>query len=205
MVVTALGLTLGALAVTPVLAHEPAAATGAGVKGDMIAWIKDAEEKLIMLAEATPEAKYSFRPSKDVRTSGEVFMHVAAANYGLPSFWGVTPPAGFEFATYEKSITKKADIQKALKESFAHMEQALMSASDADFERAVEFFGMKTTVRGGYMLLLSHAHEHLGQSIAYARMNDIVPPWTAKQQAEMKAQADKKAAEGKKAAAAGNK
>jgi hypothetical protein len=106
-----------------------------------------------------------------------------------------------DFQTYEKSLTSKADITKALKESFAHMEKGLMGLADADFERPAEFFGMKTTVRGGYMLLLSHSHEHLGQSIAYARSNNITPPWTARDAAAAAA----KAAEAKKAAAGESK
>ena len=154
-----------------------------GVKGEMLMWIKDAESKLIDLAEATPEAKYSWKPGKDVRSTGEVFMHVAAANYGLPSFAGVKPPEGFDFMSFEKSKTKKADIVSTLKASFAHMENAFANMSDADMEKPAEFFGMKTTARGTYMLLLSHCHEHLGQSIAYARSNSIVPPWTARQEA----------------------
>jgi len=160
----------------------------AGVKGDMMTWFKDAENKLVQLAEATPEAKYSWRPSKDVRSTSEVFLHVAGANYGIPAIWGVAPPAGFSIDTYEKSLTKKADIVKALKDSFAHMEQGL---SDADLEKPAEVFGTKTTVQGGYFLLLTHAHEHLGQSIAYARMNAIVPPWTARQQAAVKQMQEK--------------
>ncbi|MGH7731679.1 MAG: DinB family protein [Candidatus Eiseniibacteriota bacterium] len=192
LAIAAMSALLLALAVAPAVAHDPPAATGgAGVKADMLLWIKDAEGKLIQLAEATPEGKYAWRPSKDVRTTGEVFMHVVAANYGAPSFWGVKPPEGFNFQTHEKSLTKKTDITKALKDSFTHMEQGLESTADADLDKPVELFGMKTTVRGGYMLLLSHAHEHLGQSIAYARSNGIVPPWTAKQQEEMKAQAEK--------------
>jgi hypothetical protein len=63
-----------------------------------------------------------------------------------------------------------------------------------------EFFGMKTTRRGAYMLLLSHAHEHLGQAIAYARMNKITPPWTSREEAAAKAADAKKAAEPKKPA-----
>ena len=181
----ALAILMLALLATPVLAHEPAASAG-GVKADMLAWIKDAEDKLIQLAEATPDAKYAWQPGKDVRTTGEIFMHVAAANYGIPSFWGVKPAEGFKFETYEKSVTKKADIQAALKSSFAHMEKGLEGMSDADLDRATEFFGMKSTVRGGYMLLLSHAHEHLGQSIAYARMNGVTPPWSAKDEASAK-------------------
>ena len=163
----------------------------AGVKGEMMMWFKDAEGKLNQLADAMPESKYSWRPGKGVRSVGEVYMHVAAANFGLPGYAGVPPPAGFDMEKYEKSLTKKADIQKALKESFEHMEKGLMGLSDADMDKPVDLMGNKTTARGTYLLLLSHCHEHLGQSIAYARMNGVVPPWTAKQQAAMKEDMEK--------------
>ena len=178
-------------------AHGDDVAMPTGVRGEMLMWIKDAEDKLIQLAEATPEAKYAWRPAKEVRSTGEVFMHVATANYGAPSFWGVKPPEGFNFATYEKSLSKKAEILQTLKVSFTHMEQGFAAIPDADLDKPVELFGMKTTVRGGYMLLLSHVHEHLGQSIAYARSNGIVPPWTLKQQEAMKAMEEKRKAEAK--------
>lgn len=189
-----LALSLGVSVRAPLAEEAPAPA---GVKGEALQWIQDAESKLIQLAEATPESKYAWRPSEGVRSTGDVFLHVAAANYGIPTFWGVPAPKGFDFATYEKSLAKKADIISALKASFASMKQSLVSMSDADLEKPVEMFGMKSTVRGGYLLILSHAHEHLGQSIAYARSNDIVPPWTAKQEEAIKAMADKKKAEGK--------
>lgn len=155
---------------------------GADGKAEMLFWIEDAEKKLIELAEATPEAKYGWRPAKGVRSTGEVFLHAAGANFGLPSFWGVKAPEGYDFKTFEKSLKKKADIQKALKDSFVHMKKALSAATAEDLEKPTEFFGMKTTVRGGYLLMLSHAHEHLGQSIAYARSNKITPPWTKARQ-----------------------
>jgi uncharacterized damage-inducible protein DinB len=72
----------------------------------------------------------------------------------------------------------------------------LAAASEEDLEKPAELFGMKTTVRGTYMLVLSHVHEHLGQSIAYARSNGIVPPWTAEQEKKVKEASEKKA-EGK--------
>jgi uncharacterized damage-inducible protein DinB len=150
------------------------------VEDEMLMWISDAESKLNQLAEAMPEDKYGWRPGEGVRSVAEVYLHVAGANYGIPSFWGVTPPEGFKFDGYEQSMTKKADIQKALKESFVHMKKSLASATDEQLLKNVEFFGMKTTVRGAYLLILSHSHEHLGQSIAYARSNKVVPPWTAK-------------------------
>jgi uncharacterized damage-inducible protein DinB len=171
------------LSATGALAQDGAVPAASPVKGEMLTWIKAAEVKLIELAEAMPEGKYGWSPDKGVRTVGEVFMHVAAANYGVPSFIGVPPPAGFKFGEYEHSLTKKADIVKSLRDSFAHMERSLEAMSDADMEKPAEFFGMKTTARGAYFLLLSHAHEHLGQSIAYARSNKVTPPWTAREQA----------------------
>jgi uncharacterized damage-inducible protein DinB len=182
-----------ALTASAAIADE--AAPPAGLKADMLVWFKDAESKLIQLAEVTPEAKYSWRPGKDVRSTGEVFMHVSGGNYLIPSFWGVKPPEGFDANTYEKSLTKKADVVKSLKDSFAQMEQDFLATADSDFDKPVDLFGTKTTVRGGYLLLLSHCHEHLGQSIAYARTNGIVPPWTARQQAAAKEKA--KAADNK--------
>ena len=155
-----------------------------GVKAEILASISDAESKLNQLAEAIPEEKYTWRPMEGVRSPAEVFMHVAAANYGIPSFWGVKPPEGFDFKTYEKSLSKKADIQKAMAASFVHVKDALMAVSNADLVKPFDFFGRKTTVRGGYIFVASHCHEHLGQMIAYARMNGVVPPWTAAENAQ---------------------
>lgn len=182
-------LLLALLAIAPRLSQAEEAV---GVKPEMMMWFKDAEEKLVQLSDAIPESKYSWRPGKGVRSVGEVYMHVATTNYGFPGLLGTgTPPEGFNFETYEKTFTKKADIRKTLKDSFKSMEESFEKLSDADLDKPAEFFGMKTTVRGGYLLLLSHCHEHLGQSIAYARTNGIVPPWTARQQAAMEKQHDK--------------
>ena len=175
----------------------PAAAAVSSMRGDMMIWIKDAQDKLEQLATAMPEAKYAWRPAKEVRSVGEVFMHVAQANYGLPGFMGVAPPEGYKFDGYDKSMTKKADIQKALHDSFEHMEKAFMAASDADMDKSIDVMGNKMSERGAFMLLLSHAHEHLGQSIAYARMNGVAPPWTAKQNEMMNKMKEKEKAEKK--------
>jgi uncharacterized damage-inducible protein DinB len=168
------------------LAQESGTAQAAGVKGEMLFWIHDARDKLIELAGAMPEEKYGWRPAEGVRTTAEVFMHVAGANFGLPFFTGVKPPEGFDFRTFEGSATAKADVTKKLTESFAYVDQVYAAVTDADMDRPVELFGTKTTVRGTYMLILAHCHEHLGQAIAYARSNGVVPPWTARQEAAMK-------------------
>lgn len=156
----------------------------ASTKGQMLFWISDAEDKLLQLAEATPEDKYSWRPGEGVRSTAEVFMHVCGANFGIPTMWGATAPEGFSFKDYDKSMTKKAEIIPNLKASFAHVKKALVETDEATMKKDVNLFGqMDTTVLGGYMLIVSHVHEHLGQSIAYARTNGIVPPWSAKQAA----------------------
>lgn len=183
---TALAALTMCLALAPIQVLADDTTMPAGEKGDVLTWMKDAESKLDQLAEAMPESKYSWRPANGVRSVGEVYMHVAATNYGVPGFMGVTPPAGFDFGTFEKSQTKKADIQKTLKDSFAHVEKAWMDTPDADLDSSIVLGGNKMSKRAAFMLLLSHMHEHLGQSIAYARMNGVTPPWSAAQNAKMK-------------------
>jgi hypothetical protein len=67
------------------------------------------------------------------------------------------------------------------------MKKSLQGADDATLAKQVKVFGMESSVRGVYMLMLSHVHEHLGQSIAYARSNGIAPPWTVRQNAQIEA------------------
>jgi uncharacterized damage-inducible protein DinB len=180
---------LALLAVPALADHHEAAPAATGYKGDVTFWIKDAESKLIQLAEAIPENKYSWKPAKDTRTVSEVFMHVAGGNYGMTMLAGVMPPEGAgikgseDAMAYDKSKTKKADVVKALKESFAHVNSAYAAASEEALNAEADLMGMKTTARGIYVLLLSHAHEHLGQAIAYARSVGVAPPWTAAQNA----------------------
>src|SRR6266850_5695210 len=98
---------LCAVLAVPTLARSDDATPAPGVKQELLTWISDAEDKLGQLAQAMPESKYSWRPGKGVRSQGEVFLHVAAANYGVPSFWGIKPPDGFDFNSYEKQNVKK--------------------------------------------------------------------------------------------------
>ena len=72
----------------------------------------------------------------------------------------------------------------ALKKSFEHVRLAMLRTTDADLDKPAKFFGSETTVRDVFFNTALHMHEHMGQSIAYARMNKVVPPWTAAEQAE---------------------
>lgn len=164
-------------------APSPMPTVAPGVKADMLVWIEDAEKKLLDLATATPETKFASRPAKGARSVAEVFVHVISANYFLPSIAGVKAPESFDGKTAEKTLTKKADILTALRDSFAHAKKALAETPDASMDKPVDLFGNKSTVRGVFLLVLSHGQEHLGQSIAYARSNGITPPWTERRAA----------------------
>lgn len=159
-------------------AAAPAVAAPAGIQADLLASIKDAEDKLLALAEATPAEKFTWRPAEGVRSTGEVFAHVAGANYFLPTFWGVKLPADVDPRTFEKSAGDKAGTIAHLRQSFEHARAAISQAAAADLDKGVDLFGRKSTQRGAMLVVASHAHEHLGQAIAYARVNGIVPPWS---------------------------
>jgi uncharacterized damage-inducible protein DinB len=157
----------------PVVADTPAK----GVRADILAWIEDAEKKLVGLAEAMPAEKYGWRPGEGVRSVGEVYMHAAVANLGIPRMIGIEAPMKLEQGM-EKKVTEKAEIVELLKKSYAHLKDAIGKTSDADLDKATKMFGRESTYRNVLMLLVAHNHEHLGQSIAYARTNGVTPPWS---------------------------
>jgi uncharacterized damage-inducible protein DinB len=136
------------------------------------------EDKFTRLAEAIPADKFAWRPSADVRSFAEVFLHVSAANFNLYKLVGTPPPTGLDLKTLEKSTTDKAKVIATLKDSFAHARKAITAMPDADLEKSMDWFGGKNTERGILLFIVRHAAEHLGQSIAYTRFAGIVPPWT---------------------------
>ncbi len=151
-----------------------------GFRAEFLKQLDGVSDKLVELAEAVPAEKYPWRPSEGVRSMGEVFVHIAAGNYFLMKFIGIQAPPDFN-RDMEKNITEKAQVIAAIKKSIEHLRQAALKTSDADLEKSVELFGQNTTYRDVFFTATMHLHEHLGQSIAYARMNGVVPPWSAKE------------------------
>ncbi len=149
-----------------------------GYRAEVMAEVMVQEDKLLRLADAIPAEKYTWRPSADTRSFAEVFLHISAANYNLYKLVGTPPPSSVDVKNLEKSTTDKAKVTATLKDSFAHAKQALRSMSDADLEKSMDWFGGKNTERGILLFIVRHTAEHLGQSIAYARMIGVVPPWT---------------------------
>jgi uncharacterized damage-inducible protein DinB len=133
--------------------------------------------QLIALAEATPAEKFAWRPSAGVRSTSEVYMHIAMANFYLLSVTGPKMPADLK-ESMEKTVTSKADVITWLKRSLDAVKEAHLAAKSNDLERKVHIADRETTVDGIYLRIIVHANEHMGQLIAYARMTGIVPPWS---------------------------
>jgi len=169
----------------------------AGIRGELINSMMDAGGKIQELATAIPDAKYTWKPSKDVRSAGQVFLHVVAANYLLPSLIGVKSPMAMDdLMKLDSQTMEPAKIRQMLKESYEWAAKAITDTPDAELDTQTEFFGMKMSKRAAMLILTSHSHEHLGQLIAYARSNNITPPWTARELAAQKAKsAEKKTAD----------
>jgi len=166
-------------------AAAPARAQSADVSGlraDMIADISTMESKFVGLAEAMPASAYDWSPMEGVRSAGEVFCHMAAANFGIPRFFGVNAPA--EAAALESKCDTddlaalKAGAVEVLAQSFVFAQEAIAAVPDANLDDATKLFGRDTTKRAAMLLYVTHMHEHLGQSVAYARSNGVVPPWS---------------------------
>ena len=164
------------LGVTDV-APAPAAA-------DILLSFSDSESKVMALAKTVPEEKYSWRPAPGVRSFGEVFVHIASANQLMLKLATSAPSdeegkkAIEEQTKLEKQTLSKDRIIDLLTESFAAVRKTLESARPGTLARNANFFGTATTTRGILVNLDVHIAEHLGQAIAYARMNGITPPWS---------------------------
>jgi uncharacterized damage-inducible protein DinB len=158
---------------------RPAAAPQASAFiADYMAEVDAVGKKLVDLAQAVPADKYGWRPGPGVRSIGEVYMHIAGGNSSIPAFLGAKRMDGITRES-EKTVTDKAKIVELLQKSIANAKAAGQSVTEADLDKKVKTFGgREMTERQVLLLVMNHMHEHLGQSIAYARMNGITPPWS---------------------------
>jgi hypothetical protein len=151
-----------------------------GWRAEFLKNIGGSEQKFTQLATAMPWTKYSWRPGAGVRSVCEVYLHIAGDNYLLAEPLGAKKPASVDYKTIETCPAGKDAVLATMKASFAHLRNAVLATSDADGDAMVDFFGSKITKRALLLAIAEHAGEHLGQSIAYARTNGVVPPWSAK-------------------------
>ncbi|HYM75976.1 MAG TPA: DinB family protein [Candidatus Dormibacteraeota bacterium] len=144
--------------------------------GIQAAFAKDAgtlSDKFTGLARVM-SGKYDWKPGQGVRSVGDVFNLIVMENGLLAGVLSGTPNAGAKPA----SITDPEKLQEALKTSYINLQKAITGLSDNDLQTTVKLFGRDWTKQDAVMHILEDQHEHLGQSIAYARSNGVVPPWS---------------------------
>ena len=144
--------------------------------GMQAAWGKDAgtlSDKFTGLARVM-SGKYDWKPGQGVRSVADVFNLIVKENGLLAGVLSGTPNTGAPPAP----ITDPEKMQEALKASYANLQKAITGLSDNDLQTPVKLFGRDMTKQAALMLILEDQHEHLGQSIAYARTNGVAPPWS---------------------------
>lgn len=158
-----------------------AAQPAEGFGGEFLRDFDTAARKFVSLAEAMPEGTYEWRPMEGVASPAEVFVHVARYNYLYPeSSLDVAAPEGIDTETMEETFPArgKAAIVEELHRSMAHVRDVVSAMDASELDAPTRLYGRDVAVRAVLLQLLTHMHEHLGQSIAYARMNGVVPPWS---------------------------
>jgi len=183
----ALGIALSFALATPAsllpAQYSPDRATALEMRKEFLTELDSLQSKFLQLADAFPADKYAWRPAPGVRSVGEVFMHVASEYYfWTPAVFGAIPSpvvegnkAGFE--KFEK-MSSKPEVLTHLKEGFAYGRQAISSLDEAKITGIHKIFNRDTQVIEESIDMMGDLNEHLGQLIAYARMNGVKPPWS---------------------------
>jgi uncharacterized damage-inducible protein DinB len=165
-----------------------------GFRGEFLWELDIGERQLTAIAGAIPAEKFAWRPDEKARSVSEILIHIAAGNFMLLEAVGTPVPGelypnasgqGEERAwslirrndELEKTIREKGAVTEILKRSIQSVRGSVAACDETELDRRLQFFGEQTTVRRVYLRLLSHSHEHMGQMIAYLRMNGLNPPW----------------------------
>lgn len=138
-----------------------------------------ASQHVMELAEAMPADKYSWSPEEGVRSFKDVCTHVISANYFFAMKIGAAIPEGVDMMTIESDLKTKDEITAALKQSYEVILKTIKEEKSKNLKNNVEFpFPGEYTEMTAILIAMSHTNEHLGQMIAYARMNNVTPPWS---------------------------
>lgn len=152
--------------------------TRALLRSELLGHFNESIGKVIALAEAMPQERYEWRPERAAMPVGQVYAHIARYNYYYPaSSLGVAAPTGLRLDTLE-AMRDKAQIVELLRRSAEHVRRLASEMPAEQMEATTTLYG-RTVPRWAVLLqLVAHMNEHLGQSIAYARSNNVVPPWS---------------------------
>jgi uncharacterized damage-inducible protein DinB len=178
MTTKAMGALLGVLAASALHGSVGAQELQTAVAND----VSDVQAKILSLAEAIPKAQYGWRPAEGVRSVGEVLMHLAAGNYVILERIGADSDAGTGPGGRRLDdpgvVTDPDDIAEAVEESFRFAVEVVRTTPSEGLWGQAARAGQGTTLASQILLVQTHAHEHLGQLIAYARTIGVAPPWS---------------------------
>ncbi len=137
-------------------------------------------DKVVALAKAMPEESYTWSPMEGVASVAHVYMHIARYNYYYPDIaLGVPSPMGAaEYDSWEDGVVDKERVITILSESMEHVRRVAASMSSKDLEVKTRLYDRDIGQWAVLLQLVAHMNEHLGQSIAYARSQHVVPPWS---------------------------
>lgn len=175
-----LGIAVVISAVTAVGVNDVEAQAPAGFMAEFEGQFGGSARKLVALAEAMPASAYDWSPGEGVATVARVFMHIARYNYMYPheNMGRETPVAPMEYGRWEAEVSDKAEVVEILKASMDYVHDVAASMDAAALDRDTMLYGRDVGEWAVLLQLVTHMNEHLGQSIAYARMNGVVPPWS---------------------------
>ena len=151
---------------------------------DLIGTVEILHEKFRSLAVTMPEDAYQWRPMEGVRSVSGVYRHIAADNFFVPTLMGIAAPPdtginedASTFRAFQERELTRDEVIETVDASFEFLSRA-MHATARDLNHQITLGTSETTVGDGWIRAVVHLHEHLGQSIAYARTNQVIPPWS---------------------------
>jgi len=164
-----------------VLVVAPATAQNAppDFRDDVMGQFNNTARKIASLSEAMPAELYTWRPGEGVMSVSTVYMHIARYNYMyLNENLGIPTPGGLDYSDFE-SVTDKAKVVDLLARSIEHVKRSAAHMTDEQLMEPTTLYGRQVPGWSVLLQLVAHMNEHVGQSVAYARMNGIVPPWSS--------------------------
>jgi len=163
------------------LLAPPAAAQGPppDFRTEFLGQFEASAEKLVALARAMPASSYDWRPMEGVASVADAYMHIARYNYYYPeTALGVSAPRDVEYEKLEGVVTAKERVVPVLERSLEHVRTHVREMSDEELAETTRLYGRDVPAWSVLLQLVTHMNEHLGQQIAYARSNRVVPPWS---------------------------
>jgi uncharacterized damage-inducible protein DinB len=134
------------------------------------------KDDILKSAEKMPEANYSFKPSPDVRSYGEVLGHIVDSQ----AFFCGSAKGEDKKSTVEKDVHAKAALIAALKDSFAYCDAVYDGLTDSNGAMMMKFGGGQRSMAGILNFNNAHDFEHYGNLVTYLRIKGIVPPSSQK-------------------------